>query len=297
MRAERARVGVAIHMVEDQPFGQQFKDDLEAAVDESRRDVALEIVDSHGDARHQVEALESFLRRRVNALVLMAVDPESVKPSLRRFRDAGIPVIVVDNDLGDPSLYRSVLLPDNLLFGRKLGEFFVEASGGQATLVEIGGAPGSFAATLRAKGIREALAASPGIRIVDTLVGGWLHARAREEFAAWWPKHPEIDGVLAYNDEMARAAWEVAHGLGREDELLITGVDAIKGQGLSLVMQGKLAATLMNPSAGRPTAGQLLAVLDGEPVLERTLLRTSLFRSNERIRAWQERRERRRARA
>ena len=57
-----------------------------------------------------------------------------------------------------------------------------------------------------------------------------------------------------------------------------------------MVMQGKLAATLMNPPPGRPTALNLLALLAGEPCLERTILQTSLFRSNERIRAWQERR-------
>ena len=75
--------------------------------------------------------------------------------------------------------------------------------------------------------------------------------------------------------------------------MLISGVDALRGEhGLQLVIQGKLAATLINPPPGRTAALALLAVLRGEPVMKRMLLQTSMFRSNERIRAWQEARRR-----
>lgn len=283
----RPRVAAVLHMIADQPFGLQFKEELEAAVAESGRGLDLEFFDSHGDPAEQVEHLEAVLGSRPAALVLMAIEPESVKPVLRRYRQAGVPVIVVDNDLQEPELYRSLLLPDNALFGRKLGEFFVEVAGGRAEIVELCGFRASLPAVLRSKGFREALAGHPGMHVVETLPCDWQYARARQELARWLPAHPEVDCVFAQNDEMARGAWEVARGLGREEGLLITGVDAIKGQGLSMVTHGQLAATLINPSAGRPAAEQLLAVLAGEPTLPRVLLRTSLLRSNERVRAWQ----------
>jgi ABC-type sugar transport system substrate-binding protein len=274
-------------MIEQQPFGILFKEDFEAAVVESGRELSLEFVDSHGIAAEQVAHLERILQRRPAALVLMAIEPSSVKPVVRRYRDADIPVIVVDNDLGEPSLYRSLLLPDNRIFGRRIGEFFLEASGGAAEILELRGIPGSCPAELRSQGFREAIAGHPRLRIVETLTGDWLYARAHELALAWLPGHPEVDCVFAQNDEMARGAWDAACALGRQEELLITGVDAIKGQGLSMVLQGKLAASLMNPSAGRPAALQLLALLAGEPTLERTMLQTSLIRSNERVRTWQ----------
>jgi ABC-type sugar transport system substrate-binding protein len=284
-------------MIADQPFGVQFKEDLEAAVAESGRGLDLEFFDSHGAPAEQVRHLEAVLASRPAALVLMAIEPESVKPALRRYRQAGIPVIVVDNDLQEPELYRSLLLPDNVLFGRKLGEFFVEVTGGRAQIVELCGLPASSPAVLRSRGFREALAGHPGMRVVETLACDWQYARAREALARWLPAHPEVDGVFAQNDEMARGAFDAARALGREEELLITGVDAIKGQGLSMVTHGQLAATLINPSAGRPAADQLLAALAGEVTLPRVMLRTSLLRSNERVRAWQLARERREGRA
>jgi ABC-type sugar transport system substrate-binding protein len=284
------RVAVVLHLIENQPFGVMFQEDFQAVISESHRPVQLEFADSHGDAAEQVAHLERYLRERVDGLVLAAIDPGAVKPVLRRYREAGIPVIAVDNELDAPELYRGIVLADNTLFGRRLGEFYVEVSGGRAAIAEIHGIATASAAVLRGRGFREALAGHPQMRIVETLDGDWLYGRAREAFARWLPAHPEVDCVFAHNDEMARGAWEAACAVGREGSLLITGVDAIKGQGLSMVMQGKLAATIINPSAGRPAAAQLLSILDAEPILERTLLQTSLLRSNERIREWQRQR-------
>jgi ABC-type sugar transport system substrate-binding protein len=292
MSSGKRRVAVVLHMLKDQPWGVQLKEDLEAGMAEAA-DVSLEFADSHGSQSEQLQHLDRFLDAQVDALVLVAIDPDGVRTALRRYRAADIPAIVIDNDLGDPELYRALILPDNLLFGRKMGEFFVEASEGKAEVVEICGIPKSTAATLRSQGFREAIAGSPGVRIIESCVGNWRYDRARETFARVLDKIPRFDGVFAQNDEMARAAWEAAHAVGRETEMLITGTDAIRGHGLQLVMKGELAATLINPSPGRAAASALLAVLRGEPCLERTLLHTSLIRSNERIRAWQESRKRR----
>jgi hypothetical protein len=48
-----------------------------------------------------------------------------------------------------------------------------------------------------------------------------------------------------------------------------------------------LAATLINPSPGKATAGVLASLFEGVPVLERVVLQTSVLRANERIRSWQ----------
>ena len=281
----KPRVAVVLHMIENQPYGLRFKEDFEAAV--ADKELSLEFVDSHGLPDEQVGHLEEILARRPDALVLMVLEPESVKPVVHRYRQAGIPVILVDGDLGDAELQRSLLLPDNRVFGRTMGEFFVEVSGGHAEIVEIRGVPTSSPSMFRSEGFREAIADHPGMRIAAMLTADWLYARAREEMTRWLPLHPGVDCVFAQNDEMARGAWDAACELHREEDLLITGVDAIKGQGLSTALQGKLAASLMNPSAGRPAAEQLLATLAGEPTLARTTLHSSLIRSNERVRSWQ----------
>jgi ribose transport system substrate-binding protein len=103
---------------------------------------------------------------------------------------------------------------------------------------------------------------------------------------------PRLDGVFAHNDEMACGAWDAAVDAGREDELLITGIDGMRGdRGLQMLIQGRLAATMMNPSPGPATAEALLAILRHESYMKHTVRRTALLRSNERIRSWQARRK------
>jgi len=292
MSAGTRKVAVVPHMLRDQPFAARFREDLVAALAD-HPEVELEIADPEADPVVQVRLLESFLAQGVSALVVDPLDPALLRNALAAYRDAGVPVIALDNDPGDPSLYRSLILADNRQFGRKMGEFFAEVSGGQADLVEIRGMPTTSGAQDRSAGFREAIANHPGIRVVESLVGNWLYSRAREAFAQALARLPRLDGVFAQNDEMARGAWDAAAEVGRAEELLITGIDALRGEhGLQLVIQGKLGATLINPPPGRAAALALLAVLDGEPVMKRTLLQTSMFRSNERIRAWQAARHR-----
>jgi ABC-type sugar transport system substrate-binding protein len=292
MNAGSSRVAVVPHMLKEQPWAVRFRDDLLASL-AAHPEIELVISDPAGDPVVQLRILEEHLKSRVRALVVAPLDHELIKPILLSYRREKIPVVVFDNDPGDPSLYRALIIADNRHFGRKMGEFFAEVTGGEASLVEISGMPHTSGAILRSEGFRDAISPYPGLRIIDSICGSWLFFRAREEFGRVLERHPRIDGVFAQNDEMARGAWEAAHAAGRDEEMLITGIDALRGEhGLQLVHQGKLAATLINPPPGRATADALLAVLRNEPLMQRTILQTSMFRSTERIKAWQERRAR-----
>ncbi len=287
MNEGKRKVVVVMHRLKDQPWGVRLKEEFEAAL-AGHPEISYEFFDPEGNATAQARRVEEALEARVDALVILPLAPDLIRAALHAHQGSDIPVIAIDADIGDPSLYRTLILADNRQFGRKMGEFFLEVTGGTAELVEIRGVPTTSGALHRSEGFREAIAGSQ-VRIVESLVGNWLYSEARSELARLLPHLPRLDGVFAQNDEMARGAWDAAHQAGRDGELLITGVDALKGEhGLQLVMQGKLAATLLNPNPGRPAASALLTVLAGEPCLPRVMLQTSMFRSHERIRAWQE---------
>ncbi len=289
------QVVVVMHRLKEQPWGARLREELEAALAD-HPEISCEFFDPEGNPALQARRVEEALEAGVDALVVLPLDPGLIRGALRAHQGSDVPVIALDADLDDPSLYRTLILADNRQFGRKMGEFFVDVTGGSAEVVEIRGVPTTTGAQHRSAGFRAAIAGS-GVRIAESLVGNWVYDRAREELARALPRLPRLDGVFAQNDEMARAAWDAAQEAGRADELLITGIDALKGEhGLQLVMQGKLAATLLNPIPGRAAASALLAILSGEPCLPRIVLQTSMFRSHERIRAWQEARRARGAR-
>lgn len=284
------KVAVVPHRMRDQPWGTRFREELQAALVD-HPEIVLELSDPEGDPVLQAHLVEKYLRQPVDALIVAPLDPELIRGALQRCGTPGVPVIAVDTDLEAPELYRALILSDNRQLGRRMGEFFVEVTGGAADLVELRGVPTTTPAIERSEGFREAIAGT-GVRVVQSLVGNWLYSLAHQELARLLPGLPRLDGVFAQNDEMARGALDAASEAGRTDELLVTGVDALKGErGLQLVMEGKLAATLLNPVPGRQAAAALLAALEGRECAPRTVLQTSLFRSPERIRAWREHRK------
>jgi ribose transport system substrate-binding protein len=292
MPDNQKKVAVVFHRVEEQPWSDMVKEDMETAL-VGHPEIIAQFADPKGQADRQVQMLIDFLKAGVDALIVFLIDAEKARSVIREYRKAAIPVIALGNDPGDPELYRTLIIPDNLQYGRAVGSFFVEVTGGEGELVEICG-PSSFSGSVeRSAGFREALAGSPGLQIVERCTGNWLCEQARREFAQILAKRRAIDGVFAHNDEMARGAWEAAQAAGRDQELLITGIDAIRGErGIQMVIQGHIAATFINPSSGKSAIDALLVILRGGTCLPKRLLHTSPLRSAERIRAWQRRRRR-----
>jgi ABC-type sugar transport system substrate-binding protein len=115
----------------------------------------------------------------------------------------------------------------------------------------------------RSAGFREALAGHPALRLVDGCVGNWGYQAARKEFGKVLARQPRIDGVFAQNDDMARGALDAALQVGREDEMLVIGIDGLP-RAIHLVTECRQAATFLNPSPGKHAVYALLAVLEGQ---------------------------------
>jgi len=251
--------------------------------------IEVEFVDPEGNSARQISILENCLRQSVDALIVMPIDPRATHHILRRFKEAKVPVIVVGNEVADPELFDACVLGHHHQFGKEAGAFFADTMEGEGNLVEILGIAASPITRDRSTGFQEALAPHPRMQIVDTCCGDWLYAKAFDEFSSVLDHHPHLDGVFAHNDEMAAAALEVARQHGREDELLIVGIDALPSA-IKLVNQGRQAATFLYPSPGKDAVHALQALLNGEPCMKRVLLKTWAYHSNSRIAAWKRRR-------
>jgi ribose transport system substrate-binding protein len=290
MAGGMTRLAVVLHMIKNQPWGVRVVRDIEAVL-AGHRSIKAEFVDSAGDPDEQVRILERFLLQGIDALIVNPIDVQLVRGPLRKYRAAQIPVIVIDGDVGEPDLYRALIVGNNHQFGREVGAFFVEVMGGAGDLVEILGPAASHLPKERSAGFRAALADHPRMRIIDSCVGDWTYDRALREFAQLLSRQKRIDGVFAHNDEMATAALDAAAQVGREDEMLVTGIDALPSS-IRLVSQGRLAATFLYPSPGKDAVYALLAILNGEECVKTVRLQTWPYRSNGRIDTWQRARRR-----
>ena len=73
------------------------------------------------------------------------------------------------------------------------------------------------------RGFREALATSPGIRLLGTAPGRYLRAPGAEAMAHLLALHSRIDGVICTNDLMALGALDALEAAGRT--ALVVGIN------------------------------------------------------------------------
>ena len=80
------------------------------------------------------------------------------------------------------------------------------------------------------------------------------------------------------NDRMAAGAYQAARRLGREEEMLFVGIDALpgKGNGVELVLDSVLDATFIYPTEGDKVVQLAMDILQKKPFKRETKLKTAV---------------------
>src|SRR5688572_12686894 len=114
-------------------------------------------------------------------------------------------------------------------YGKAMAEELIKAMGGKGGIVALGGIESNVPAIERKKGLDEALAAHPDVKLLDYQVANWSATEALEKVNAWLTQFgDEIDGIWAANDDMALAAVEALRAEGKAGTVPVTGIDGIQ---------------------------------------------------------------------
>ena len=238
-------------------------------------DFEVVYADAQQDNAKQVADVESFLRQRMDLLIISPNEAKPLTPVVQRVFAAGIPVIVLDREIEGDS-YTTFIGANNREIGKAAGEYAAQLLGGKGDVVEIKGLPGSTPARDRSDGFREAIAPFPGIHIIHDPVANWLREEAMTQMEAALAAHSRIDLVYAHNDPMAVGAYLAAKAKGREGEMKFIGIDGLPGLdgGRQAVADGKLAATFVYPTGGKEAAEIAERILHHAAVPHRITLPT-----------------------
>ncbi len=238
-------------------------------------DLQVVFADAQQDNAKQVADVETFLRQRVDLLMISPNEAKPLTPVVEKVFRAGIPVIVIDRGV-EGDAYTVFIGADNYQIGRQAGEHIVQLLGGKGKIVEIRGLPGSPPAIDRGRGMHDVIAKYPDIQVVHNPVGNWLREEAMAQMEMALAANPKIDLVYAHNDPMAMGAYLAAKAKGREKEMKFIGIDALPGLdgGRQAVADGKLDATFVYPTGGRQAVELAEKILHGEKVPHRVLLST-----------------------
>jgi len=154
------------------------------------------------DREQQVQVVENFVTRRVDALVLAPLDGKALVPPVELAARAKIPVVLIDSGL-DSDIPLSSVSTDNykggVLAARHLGALL----GGKGKVLVLRAVPGSMSTTLRGDGFVDTIAKEfPGIEILSSdQYGGPTRDtayRAAQNLINRYGR--EVDGVYSVNE-------------------------------------------------------------------------------------------------
>lgn len=129
-------------------------------------------------------------------------------------------------------------------YGKAMAEALFKAMGGKGGIVALGGIQSNVPAIERKKGLDQALAANPDIKLLDFQVANWSETEALEKTNAWLTQFgDEIGGIWAANDGMGLAAVEALRADGRAGKVPVTGIDGIQ-LAVEAILKGEMAGTV-----------------------------------------------------
>ncbi|WP_168991446.1 ABC transporter substrate-binding protein [Paraburkholderia sp. UYCP14C] len=173
----------------------------------------LRIVEANWQPAKQVADIEDLMARKVDALVILPINPELVKAQIAEARAKGIPVIVYS--ARGTTVDSTVLFSaGGEYFGRVGGEFLKDQLKGKGTVWAFRGVAGSSDDTARYNGFRKAIDGT-GIKIGAEVYGEWNYVKSKQLCENLLESGRPVDGIWFSGAEMTRACVDVFKELGK----------------------------------------------------------------------------------
>jgi ribose transport system substrate-binding protein len=236
-------------------------------------DLIVNGIRNESDLAQQVSLVEQMIALGVDALVIAPADSRALIPVLKKASEAGIVVVNIDNKLDETTLEQEgfdvpFVGPDNRAGARMVGERLAGAleAGDRVAILE--GIPTAFNAQQRRQGFEEAMSAA-GITVVDVQSAGWEQSPGNTVTSALLSEHPDLDAILASNDNMALGAAAAVRQAGKSGRVQIVGFDNIEAI-REMIRDGRVLATADQHGDQLAVYGieYALQILGGEAVPE-----------------------------
>ena len=250
--------------------GDGFTDMIRKAFGEKAKaaGVPVEFRDAKGDVNMQIDQMKEAIAAKPSAIVLLAVDGTALVPMVEKANEAGIPIIITNRGLNGGK-YLSCMV-DEKQAGIMQGEYMAKHLPPNAKVVYLEGEKGFEGSVLRWQGFKEAcLDKRPDVQLLASTSANWRTSDALRNVTLWTKLFPEIDGVIAANDNMAIGAVQALKDANRLEGCLISGVDAVD-EALKLIENGEMSQTVkQDPNALADGAFRLVdACLKGNAATE-----------------------------
>lgn len=212
----------------------------------------FDIFDAGADAGNQRSQID-LIASRANEYDVVFIHPSNIgafTEPVRELISKGVTVVDIDTLLVPDLSTLDILTftePDNIFMGSASTEYMCEKINYKGRVVHTQGQLGHTGAMGRAEGFRQVLAKYPDIQVIDETPGEWSVDKTRQIWDDLLVKYDRIDGGFFHNDDMALGAYAALQAVGRADETVLCGVDAM-APALRELKKGHIQCTVFNPA-------------------------------------------------
>ncbi|TGD89771.1 sugar ABC transporter substrate-binding protein [Mycolicibacterium sp. CH28] len=209
------------------------------------------------DVSTQANQVDSMVNQGVDAIIVVPIQADSLGPQVAAAKAKGIPLVAVNAALNNPDVAGSVQ-PDDVAAGEQEMQMMADRIGGRGNIVILQGPLGQSGELDRTKGINNVLAKYPDIKVLAKDTANWKRDEAVNKMKNWISGFgPQINAVVAENDDMGLGALQALKEAGRTD-VPIVGIDGIE-DGLNAVKSGEFIGTSLQNGTVELAAGLAVA--------------------------------------
>ncbi|MCW4150568.1 MULTISPECIES: ABC transporter substrate-binding protein [Halomonadaceae] len=196
-------------------------------------EITISTASTPGEQANDLEDLVSL--RNIDALVVLPFESGPLTDPVRRVKESGVFVTVVDRGLNQEGIEDLYVAGNNHELGRVSGEYIRERLDGEGDIVVLRGIP-TVIDDQRVEGFQEAIEGSD-VNILDMQHANWNRDDGFEVMQDYLSRFDNIDAVWAQDDDIALGVIEAVRQADREDELFIVGGAGMKDI-IKRVMEG-----------------------------------------------------------
>ncbi|WP_298130509.1 ABC transporter substrate-binding protein [Micropruina sp.] len=236
----------------------------------------LNVQDAQLDLAKQNTQIDAFIAQGVDLIVISAVDEDGIAPAIDRAHAAGALVIAVDTPAVGAD---AVVMTDAVEAGEVACKYLFDEIGGKGNILIVDGTPIQTIID-RIQGCENVMKDYPDIKVAGHQSSKNDRASGRDVTTDMLTAAPDVQGIFGMNDPSALGAVLAVEQAGRQNDILVVGIDGSPEGAAELQRDGSpfIATATQNPAEMvRQAVDVAQAIVDGNPPAETTILIPSVI--------------------
>ena len=219
-----------------------------AAAEAKKLGYTAKVSASKGDVNTEATDVQTAIANHSVALILDPANASGSIGNVKKAVAAKIPVFLVNAEINQTGIALGQLVSNNAQGASVGAQQWVKDVGTKGNYAELFGAPSDNNAATRSNGYKTVISQYPGLKKDAQQVANWDRTQGQQKMQSILQAHPNVNAVIAGNDEMALGAIAALKQAGKLSKVKVGGFDG-SPDAVTAIKSGELQYTVLQPVA------------------------------------------------